>query len=49
MACQDCGQERSAGLCEACDHRRQTETLIGEAGLLKATWSADPTDPAAVA
>ncbi|MYS39128.1 MULTISPECIES: hypothetical protein, partial [unclassified Streptomyces] len=49
VACQDCGQERSAGLCEACDHRRQTETLIGEAGLLKATWSADPTDPAAVA
>ncbi|MFC8294863.1 hypothetical protein ACFUJ0_10505 [Streptomyces sp. NPDC057242] len=49
VACQDCNRERSAGLCEACDHRRQTEVLIGEAGLLAATWSADLTDPAAVA
>ncbi|MFI8426041.1 hypothetical protein [Streptomyces sp. NPDC085479] len=49
VACEDCGRERSAGLCEACDHRRQTEVLIGEAGLLAATWSADPTDPVAVA
>ncbi|MFJ4343125.1 hypothetical protein [Streptomyces sp. NPDC088915] len=49
MACEDCGRERSAGLCEACDHRRQTEALIGEAGLLAATWSADLTDPVAVA
>ncbi|MCX0247953.1 hypothetical protein NEH16_32760 [Streptomyces drozdowiczii] len=49
MACQDCGRERSAGLCETCDHRRQAEALIGEAGLLAATWSADPTSPAAVA
>ncbi|MEU8764372.1 hypothetical protein [Streptomyces sp. NPDC048659] len=49
VACEDCGRERSAGLCEACDHRRQAEVLIGEAGLLAATWSADLTDPAAVA
>ncbi|MFF8604054.1 hypothetical protein ACF065_33690 [Streptomyces sp. NPDC015232] len=49
VACEDCGRERSAGLCEACDHRRQTEVLIGEAGLLAATWSADPSDQVAVA
>ncbi|MEV6400542.1 hypothetical protein AB0M39_38160 [Streptomyces sp. NPDC051907] len=49
VACEDCGRDRSAGLCEACDHRRQAEVLIGEAGLLAATWSADLTDPAAVA
>ncbi|KUH35240.1 hypothetical protein ATE80_30370 [Streptomyces kanasensis] len=49
MACEDCGRERSAGLCEACGHRRQVEVLIGEAGLLAATWSADLTDPVAVA
>ncbi len=49
VACEDCGRERSAGLCEACDHRRQVEVLISEAGLLAATWSADPTDPVAVA
>ncbi|WP_241847760.1 hypothetical protein [Streptomyces sp. CB02009] len=49
VACEDCGRERSAGLCEACDHRRQAEVLIGEAGLLAATWSADLTNPVAVA
>ncbi|MEU5810949.1 hypothetical protein [Streptomyces sp. NPDC047718] len=49
VACEDCGRERSAGLCEACDHRRQTEALIGKAGLLAAAWSADPTDQVAVA
>ncbi|MFE7512746.1 hypothetical protein ACFU8I_16245 [Streptomyces sp. NPDC057540] len=49
VACEDCGRERSAGLCEACDHRRQVEVLIGEAGLLAATWSADPIDQVAVA
>ncbi|MEV6810117.1 hypothetical protein [Streptomyces sp. NPDC051132] len=42
--CGDCGKNQAAGLCEACDHRRQTETLIGEAGLLAAAWSADLTD-----
>ncbi|MEU9298503.1 hypothetical protein [Streptomyces sp. NPDC048266] len=49
VACEDCGRERSAGLCEPCDHRRQVEVLIGEAGRLAATWSAAPTDPVAVA
>ncbi|MFK3734682.1 hypothetical protein ACI2LJ_30955 [Streptomyces sp. NPDC088090] len=49
VACEDCGRARSAGRCEVCDHRRQTEALIGEAGLLAATWSADPRDPVAVA
>ncbi|SEQ96709.1 hypothetical protein [Streptomyces radiopugnans] len=32
-----------------CDHRRQTETLIGEAGLLAAAGSADLADPGSVA
>ncbi|MFJ9975151.1 hypothetical protein [Streptomyces sp. NPDC090621] len=41
LACEDCGRGRAAGLCEACDHRRQTEALIGEAGLLAAAGSAD--------
>ncbi|MEU4800480.1 hypothetical protein [Streptomyces sp. NPDC023327] len=46
VACHACGRERSAGLCEACDHRRQTDVLIGQAGLLAATWSAArPTPP----
>ncbi|MET9760029.1 hypothetical protein ABZ016_13385 [Streptomyces sp. NPDC006372] len=49
LPCEDCGQNQAAGLCEACDHRRQTETLIGEAGLLAAAWSADLTDPGNVA
>ncbi|WP_236246936.1 hypothetical protein [Streptomyces sp. CC210A] len=34
VECEDCGRERSAGLCEACNHRRQAEVLIGETGLL---------------
>ncbi|MFC9261290.1 hypothetical protein ACFT25_15900 [Streptomyces hydrogenans] len=46
---EDCGRERSAGLCEACNHWRQTEDLIVEAGLFAATWSADLTDQVAVA
>jgi DNA-binding MarR family transcriptional regulator len=49
LPCQICGRARAAGLCELCNHRRQTETLIGEAALLEATWSADLTDPASVA
>ncbi|MEU7088036.1 hypothetical protein [Streptomyces achromogenes] len=49
LPCQVCGRARAAGLCEVCDHRRQTESLIGEAGLLEAAWSADLTDPASVA
>ncbi|MFE4660568.1 hypothetical protein ACFRFJ_28235 [Streptomyces hydrogenans] len=49
VACEDCGRARSAGRCEACDHRRQTEALIGESGLLAATWLADPSDQVAVA
>ncbi|MFC8765123.1 hypothetical protein ACFUAG_31005 [Streptomyces sp. NPDC057193] len=49
VACTDCGRAQSAGLCEACDHRRQTEALIAAAGFLAATWSTDLTDPAGVA
>ncbi|WP_410540547.1 hypothetical protein [Streptomyces sp. KL2] len=49
LPCQDCGRARAAGLCETCDHRRQTETLIGEAGLLAAAGSADLADPGNVA
>lgn len=44
LPCEDCGQQRSAGLCEACGYRRRTEALIVEAGLVAATWSADLTD-----
>jgi hypothetical protein len=49
--CEDCGQDRSAGLCEACGFRRRTEAAIVEAGLVAATWSAaldDADDIAAV-
>lgn len=49
LACEDCGQQRAAGLCEACGYRRRTEALVVEAGLVAATWSADLTDPADVA
>ncbi|MER6917078.1 hypothetical protein ABT354_36020 [Streptomyces sp. NPDC000594] len=49
LACQDCGRGRAAGLCEACDHRRQTETLAVEAGLLAAAGSADLSDPDSIA
>ncbi|MFE2499707.1 hypothetical protein [Streptomyces scopuliridis] len=40
LPCEDCGQERAAELCEACGYRRRTEALIGEVGLIAATWSA---------
>jgi hypothetical protein len=49
--CEDCGQDRSAGLCEACGFWRRTEAAIVEAGLVAATWSAaldDADDIAAV-
>ncbi|MGW1106139.1 hypothetical protein [Streptomyces sp. NPDC002540] len=49
LVCEDCGRGQAAGLCEACDHRRQTEALIGEAGLLAAAGSADLTDPGSIA
>lgn len=49
LACEDCGQQRAGGLCEACGYRRRTEALTVEAGLLAATWSADPHDVAGVA
>jgi hypothetical protein len=49
LPCEDCGRQQSAGLCEACGHRRQTEAAIEEACLLAATWSADLADPASVA
>lgn len=49
LPCEDCGRDQAAGLCEACDHRRQTQALIGEAGLLAAAGSADLTDPGSVA
>ncbi|MGW1615193.1 hypothetical protein ACWCQZ_38260 [Streptomyces sp. NPDC002285] len=49
LPCEDCGQPQAAGLCERCDHTRQTETLIGEAGLYAAVWSADLADPGNVA
>jgi hypothetical protein len=49
LPCEDCGQERAAGLCEACGYRRRTEALIVETCLVAATWSADLDDPADVA
>ncbi|MFD8712015.1 hypothetical protein ACFV07_16325 [Streptomyces anulatus] len=49
LPCEDCGQQRSGGLCEACGYRRRTEVLVVETGLVAATWSADLTDPGAVA
>lgn len=49
LACEDCGQERAAGLCEACGYRRRTEVLIVEAGLVAVTWAADLSDAADVA
>ncbi|MFF3735187.1 hypothetical protein ACFYXM_34180 [Streptomyces sp. NPDC002476] len=49
LACEDCGLQQAGGLCEACGYRRRTESVIVEAGLVAAAWSADLTDPAAVA
>ncbi|GAA2264504.1 hypothetical protein GCM10010232_65780 [Streptomyces amakusaensis] len=49
LACEDCGQPRAAGLCEACGYLRRTEAAIAEAGLIAATWAADLDDPADVA
>ncbi|MGC5401741.1 hypothetical protein ACPXCP_39135 [Streptomyces sp. DT20] len=49
LACEECGRGRAAGLCEACGHRRQTETLIGEAGLIAAAGSADLSDRGSIA
>ncbi|MEU0896846.1 hypothetical protein [Streptomyces massasporeus] len=49
LSCEDCGQQRSAGLCEACGLRRRTEAAIMEAGLVAATWAADLDDVADVA
>ncbi|MGC4986616.1 hypothetical protein ACLQ18_39505 [Streptomyces sp. DT193] len=49
LACEDCGLEWAAGLCEACGYRRRTEALIVEAGMVAATWSADLADQDAVA
>ncbi|MFI0226358.1 hypothetical protein [Streptomyces lydicus] len=49
LPCEDCGQDRSAGLCEACGYRRRTEALTVEAGMIAATWSADLDDPGDVA
>ncbi|MFF3264955.1 hypothetical protein ACFYWO_38060 [Streptomyces sp. NPDC002932] len=48
LPCEDCGLERSAGLCEACDYRRRTEALTVEAGLVAATWSVDLENATAV-
>ncbi|MEU7206574.1 hypothetical protein [Streptomyces sp. NPDC045470] len=49
LPCEDCGRSQAAELCEACNHRRQAETLIGEAGLLAAAGSVGLTDPGSVA
>jgi hypothetical protein len=49
LACEDCGRGQAAGLCEACDHRRQTEILIGEAGLFAAAGSADLSEAGSIA
>lgn len=46
LTCEDCGQQQAGGLCETCGYRRRTETLIVEAGMVAATWSADLADQA---
>ncbi|WP_331762322.1 hypothetical protein OG612_45065 (plasmid) [Streptomyces sp. NBC_01527] len=47
--CANCGSVRSAGLCEACGYRRQTEELVTQTVLVAAAWSADLDDPDDVA
>ncbi|WP_331720689.1 hypothetical protein OG543_30265 (plasmid) [Streptomyces sp. NBC_01178] len=49
LACEDCGRGQAAGLCEACDHRRQTKALTGEAALLATAGSADLSDRGSIA
>jgi hypothetical protein len=49
LPCEDCGQDWSAGLCEVCDCRRQTEALTVEAASVAAAGSADLSDPGSVA
>nr|WP_237308063.1 hypothetical protein [Streptomyces sp. SAT1] len=49
LACEDCGQDQAAGLCEACGYLRRTEAAVVEAGLVAATWSAALTDQGDVA
>ncbi|MCD9145490.1 hypothetical protein [Streptomyces albireticuli] len=49
LPCEDCGQARAAGLCEACGYRRETQALIEQAGLVAAAPSADPRDEGDVA
>ncbi|MFF3731238.1 hypothetical protein ACFYXM_13200 [Streptomyces sp. NPDC002476] len=39
LPCEDCGQERSSGLSEACGYRRRTEAVIVETGLVAAPWT----------
>ncbi len=50
LPCEGCGQECSAGLCEDCGYPApDTGALVVEAGLVAATWAADPGDAADVA
>ncbi|WP_329453194.1 hypothetical protein OG894_42100 (plasmid) [Streptomyces sp. NBC_01724] len=49
LPCADCGTVRSAGVCEACGYRRQTEDLVTQTALVAAAWSADLDDPDDVA
>ncbi|MEU1091580.1 hypothetical protein ABZ401_33065, partial [Streptomyces sp. NPDC005892] len=56
LACEDCGQDGSGGLCEACGFRReatalttQIEALTARTEMLVAAWSADVSSPDAVA
>ncbi|MEU3050125.1 hypothetical protein ABZ705_27060 [Streptomyces sp. NPDC006984] len=48
LACEDCGQERAAGLCEACRYERRVQELITQAEQMSAA-SVDPADTDAVA
>jgi hypothetical protein len=48
LPCEDCGQERSSGLCEACRYERRVQELITQAEQMSAA-SVDPADTDAVA
>ncbi|MFI9772451.1 hypothetical protein ACIHJG_37215 [Streptomyces sp. NPDC052415] len=39
LPCEDCGRDRSAGLCEACGYRRQASDLLQQAAWMEAAWT----------
>ncbi|MGW1656619.1 hypothetical protein [Streptomyces atratus] len=49
LPCEDCSQERAAGLCEGCGYRRRVASFLTEAELVTVASLADPTDAKAAA